>query len=405
MFASFKFSHRASQRKWVYFLLSLLLWLPGAAGAISLLDGNLQVHGFVSQGMVNTTGNNFLGDSEDSISYDFREIALNASYLVRPELQFSAQVMSHRAGESDNGDPDIDYAFVDWTAFTGNWGRAGIRLGRVKNVFGLYNTTRDVPFTRPGIMLPQSIYFERTRKLSLSSDGVNLYADKSTNVGTFSVQAVLGTPGLDKSSEAAIIPNTKGRFETDFTQLYQLKYESPTGQYVFALTHVNLGVSYKRAANDALQSGSFHFDPTMLSAQYNAENWSLTSEYARRSVRLRGFGSIPNVGQVGESYYVQGTYRVMPDWELMLRYDVAYSNRDDRNGRGFAKTTGRPGFTQYTKDWTLGLRYDVTPEFMLRAEYHAIEGTSILPPLDNTAGVGALEKRWDMLMLLGSYRF
>ncbi|PKO46233.1 MAG: hypothetical protein CVU29_06785 [Betaproteobacteria bacterium HGW-Betaproteobacteria-22] len=382
-----------------------MLWLPGEVKAVSLLDGRLQVHGFVSQGMVNTTGNNFLGDSDDSISYDFREIAVNASYLARPELLFSAQVMSHRAGESDNGDPDIDYAFVDWTAFTGNWGRVGVRLGRVKNAFGLYNATRDVPFTRAGVILPQSIYFERTRKLSLSSDGVSFYADKSTNVGTFSAEATLGKPGLDKSSEAAIIPNTKGHFETDFTQLYQLKYESPTGQYVFALTHVNLGVSYRRAVNDTLQSGGFHFDPTLLSAQYNAENWSLTSEYARRPISLRGFGAIPNVGQVGESYYVQGTYRVMPDWEIMLRYDAAYSNRDDRHGTSFAKKTGRPGFTQYSKDWTLGLRYDVTPAFMLRAEYHAIEGTSILPPLDNTAGVSALEKRWDMFMLLGSYRF
>jgi hypothetical protein len=47
-----------------------------------------------------------------------------------------------------------------------------MRVGRIKTAYGLYNTTRDVPFTRPSIVLPQSIYFERTRNLTVSADGV-----------------------------------------------------------------------------------------------------------------------------------------------------------------------------------------------------------------------------------------
>lgn len=377
-----------------------------SALAVDMLDGRLQVHGFIGQGLVNTSGNNFLGDTNDSVSDDFREIGLNASYRAIPQLLFSAQLMSHRAGESDNGDPDIDYAFVDWTAVSGGWGRAGVRLGRVKNPFGLYNKTRDVPFTRPSIILPQSIYFERTRKISLSADGVNLYAEKFGEFGVLSAEVVLGRPPMDRASDEAIVPNARGDFETDDTQLYQLKYESPTGQYVLALTHVNLGVKYRPAAGDFLKAGYFHFDPTILSAQYNAENWSATAEYARRSYGLRNFG-IPalSVSQVGESYYLQGTYRLLPKLEGLLRYDVTYSNKDDRNGRDYAARTGGHAFTQYTKDWTVGLRYDVTPEFMIRAEYHNIEGTAILPSLDNPLGASSHQKNWDMWMLLGSFRF
>lgn len=402
MCASFKLSHKVS----INFILCFLAFSPITVWGIELLEGKLQMHGFLSQGMINTSGNHFLGESNDRVSYDFREMAVNASYRPSPQLMFSGQIMSHRAGESDHGDPVIDYAFMDWTALSGEWGRAGARFGRVKNPYGLYNTTRDVPFTRPGILLPQSIYFERTRKISLSSDGIDIYADKFGAFGTFSLQAVLGRPLIDDASEAAIIPNAKGDFKTDTTQLYQLKYESPTSAYIVALTYLNLGINYHPGASDPLRAGGFQFDPVILSAQYNAEKWSLTGEYADRSFSLRNFG-IPalSVSQTGESYYLQGTYRLLPQWEMLLRYDAAFSNREDRSGSVYEKVTRRPGFTQYTKDWTLGLRYDITPAFMLRAEYHNIEGTSILPVLDNLPGATSLEKRWNMWMLLGSYRF
>lgn len=401
MCASYKFVHKTC----ACFTVCLMLFMHNSVWALDALDGRLQLHGFIAQGMVNTSGNNFLGKSKDDISYDFREIGVNASYRAMPQLLFSAQLMSHRAGESDDGEPDLDYAFVDWTAFSGNWGRIGTRVGRIKNAYGLYNTTRDVPFARPGILLPQSIYFERTRKLSLASDGINFYADHLSELGTFSAEVSLGYPVIDNASETAILGKVRGDFHTDLTQLYQLKYESPSAEYVFAATVVNMGVSYDPSTVDVLKAGSFLFDPVVLSAQYNAEKWSLTGEYAFRSSRLRGFGAFPDVAQDGESYYLQGTYRVTPKLEMLMRYDVAYSNRDDRNGSEYASRTGRPDFTQYSKDWTLGLRYDVTSEFMVRAEYHNIEGTSILPTLDNPAGPASYEKRWDMWMLLGSYRF
>jgi len=378
------------------------------AWALDLNDGAIQIHGFLSQGMVNTSGNNFLGKTNNSISYDFREIAVNASYRARPQLLFAGQIISHTAGESDNGDPGIDYAFMDWTALSGEWGRAGVRLGRVKNAYGLYNSTRDVSFTRPSILLPQSIYFERTRKLSVSSDGVNLYADYINDWGTLSAEVVLGYPLNDKASDVALLGNNvRGGFKSAFTQLYQVKYESPTGRYVFATTVVNLKNDYKPAAGIDLNAGSFYFDPVILSAQYNAENWTLTSEYAFRPSSMKGFGPfLPNISKDAESYYLQGTYKVLPKLEMLVRYDAEFNDRDDRNGNAYAAAKkGNLNFTQYTKDWTLGLRYDVTPAFMLRAEYHNIEGTAILPTLDNPLGLSSYDKNWDMWLLLASYRF
>ncbi|MEZ5600435.1 MAG: hypothetical protein R3F36_05280 [Candidatus Competibacteraceae bacterium] len=34
----------------------------------------------------------------------------------------------------------------------------------------------------------------------------------------------------------------------------------------------------------------------------------------------------------GESYYLQALYRFDQNWQAVVRYDVLYNNRDDKNG-------------------------------------------------------------------------
>lgn len=403
MCVSFRFASRLALLR----VMALLLLGSGMqAHALDYLDGKLQVHGFLSQGIVFTSDNNFLGESEDG-SLDFREVGLNLSWRPNADWQVAGQLLSHRAGESDNGSVQVDYALVDWTALSGEWGRGGVRVGRVKTPYGLYNKTRDVAFTRPSIILPQSIYFERTRKVSIAADGAELYLEKYGEAGNLYVNLVAGWPdSSDKASEVAILGRDQaGKFRSDFTQLLQFMYEGSGGRYRLGITSVWHAADYRPGSGDPLHSGRFEFEPLILSGQYNAEDWSLTAEYALRPVRLSGFGVFPTVEMTGESYYLQGTYRVTPKLEALLRYDVSYSNRDDRNGREFADSgPGRQAFTRYSKDWTLGLRYDVTPAFMVRAEYHRVDGTAWLTGLDNL-DPSALERRWDMFMLLGSFRF
>lgn len=385
----------------------LALCLGGAhAHAVDLLDGKLQLHGFLTQGAVSTTDNNFFGESDHGGSLDFREVGVNLSFRPHPDFQLSGQLLSHRAGESDHGQVRVDYALVDWTALSGEWGNGGIRLGRVKNPFGFYNKTRDVAFTRPSIILPQSIYFDRTRNVSMASDGLELYLERYGEAGNLYLNLVAGWPDADdKASEVAFLGRDRaGKPKGEFTQLYQAIYEGDGGRYRLGFTAVKGNVSYRPGVGDPLQAGHLDFDPLIASAQYNAENWSLTAEYALRYTRLSGFGVFPDNEFTGESYYLQGTYRIGPKWEALLRYDVLYSDRDDRDGKKLSAATGQPAFFSFAKDWTVGLRYDVTPAFMVRAEYHRVNGTAWLPGLDNP-DPSSLEQHWGMFMLLGSFRF
>ena len=388
-------------------LLGAFSLLATPARAIDLLDGDLQVHGFFSLTLVNTSDNNFFGQSDDRISNNFSEVGLNSSWRLTPDVQVSAQLLSHRAGGTDDGGVRLDYGLLDWTAMSSEQGRGGVRLGRVKTAYGLYNKTRDVPFTRPSIILPQSIYFDRTRNLTVSADGAEIYLERYDEAGSLSASFALGQPQTD--TEAATVAlvglNPPGHLDAKLAPDFQAIYEGAGGRYRLGFTALHLDLRYKPGYADRLGSGRFKLTPLIFSAQYNAENWSLTSEYASRRISVKDFGPyFYNGDAVGESYYLQGTYRLAPKWEAILRYDVYYADKNDRDGSDFAAATGLPGFTRYAKDWTVGVRFDVTPQFMLRAEAHRVDGTGFLAVQDNP-DPRDLRRYWDNFMLLGSFRF
>ena len=374
------------------------------------LPQNLQIHGFASQGWLKSSDNNnvFGESSSGSGSFDFRELGLNASMRPLPKLQFSAQMLSRTAGEGSPGNVRLDYGFIDYTFFSSETNQVGMRLGRMKNPLGLYNDTRDVPFTRPSILLPQSIYFDRTRKLAIAADGAHLYGEYRSDMGDISFQLGTVRPLVrGAETEAAVFFHQfPGHLAPEMSYVGRVNYELDGGRIRLAVSATRLNMSYSPGAGDFLNAGSIHFTPLVFSAQYNAESWSLTSEYALRPIEYKNFGVAPlDLNFTGESYYLQGVYRFTPEWEAIVRYDVLYTNSDDRRGRKWAaERPGRNAHNRFAKDITVGLRWNITPEFMLRAEYHRVNGTGWLSTLDNSNPAG-LSQHWDLFSILGSYRF
>ncbi len=392
--------------------LAALFALPALAWSFAApcagLPDTLQIHGFASQGFTLTSDNNFFGDSDDNASFDYRELGINASLRPLPNLQLSAQLLSRTAGESDNGDIRLDYGFADYGFISSETSRLGLRLGRLKNPLGLYNDTRDVAFTKPSILLPQSIYFDRTRDLALSADGIQLYGERLTDSGDVSFQFGVVEPRVDDDETELVFlgRNLPGDLEDDTSFIGRVLYERDGGRLRLGLSAAEVNIDYDPAAlfpNDLLP-GSIRFRPWIFSAQYNAERWSLTGEYALRQVRYQDLGGIPDRDFTGESYYVQGTYRFNPKWEGIARYDVLFSNKDDRDGSEFSVLTGRPGHNLFAKDFTVGLGWTITPSLMLRAEYHRVDGTAWLPIPDNL-DLADTERRWDLFIMQASFQF
>ncbi|MDO9469935.1 MAG: porin [Nitrosomonas sp.] len=378
------------------------------------LPADLQIHGFASQAYITTSDNDVFGNSDKGGSFGFTEAGLNASVRPLPRLLLSAQVLSRRAGEGNTGMPRLDFGFLDYRIYSHEVNQFGIRVGRLKNPFGFYNETRDVAFTRPSIMLPQSIYFDRTRNLGLSSDSVQLYSDAAIfNLGTFSTQFGVTLPIVsDKDTESSLLAGLqKGQLNREVSYIGRGIFESNDKRLRLGVSGIWLNTAYdpNSKLNDQIGPGGLQFSPIFFSAQYNAERWTLTSEYALRHFKYdQNFGARSPVNGLdfyGESYYFQGEYRFTPKWEGILRYDVLYTDRADRDGSDFVKRTNGLGVahSRFAKDITVGLRWNVTPQFMLRAEYHHVNGTGWLSTLDNVRG--STHQHWDLFAIQGSYRF
>ncbi len=394
-------------------------FLSATAARLSALKlpDTVQVHGFATQGYMNSTGNNnvFGNSNQDSGSFGFREVGLNASVQLRSNLLISAQALHRHAGQGSQ-DIRLDYGLLDYKAYSGENTQFGIRLGRIKNPLGFYNDTRDVAHTRPSIMLPQSIYLDRTRNLAMASDGGHVYGETRTSKGDFFYQFGVVMPIVSgPQTEAAVLGSASslpGNLTSQVSYIGRGMYEYDGGRVRLAVsgTQLNIGYDPARAFPGDLRAGSVLFTPVIFSAQYNAERWSLTSEYAIRHLEYSNFGvSALNLNFTGESYYFQGIYRFTPKWEGVIRYDAMYTDRNDRSGKDYAAThLTTPAYNRYAKDLTTGIRWNITPSFMLAAEHHYVNGTAWLAPLDNpnlSAGGSAHAQHWHLFAVQGSFRF
>ena len=152
-----------------------------------------------------------------------------------------------------------------------------------------------------------------------------------------------------------------------------------------------------------LLPGNIRLNPWIFSAQYNAENWSLTTEYAIRRLRVSDFG-FPDSDTTGDSFYVQGIYQLTSFMQGMVRYDQLIWDRADKNGEKYAAATGRPNYSRFAKDWTFGLRFTIIPKMLISAEYHHVNGTGWLSGLENP-DPNKTKQHWDLYMMMISYDF
>ncbi|MGR8979934.1 MAG: hypothetical protein ACU84H_07595 [Gammaproteobacteria bacterium] len=366
------------------------------------LPDSIQIHGFLSQGFLHTSDNNFFGESDDSISTDFRELGLNGSWKIMSDLQVAMQVVYRNAGDTDDSDFRIDYGVANYNLFSSESSLLSLRGGRVPTPLGLYNDTRDVAATRPSILLPQSIYFDRNRNLALSADGGYIYGEHRTDYGDFSLNLGTVIPRTDDPDfNQNILRKLPGQMEGDVSWVGRMGYDWRNGLVKLAITFADFNSHNEGSDVSTTTSRTFKFNPLILSAQYSAENWSLTSEWALRRTKIGTYNS-PVVDFTGQSFYFQGTYRIIDSLEALVRYDELIWDLDDKHGDRFEEMTGLPNYSRFAQDWTFGLRYEILPSLLLSGEYHRVNGTGWLSNLENPNGT---TQHWDLFAMMISYNF
>jgi len=434
-------------------LLALLTALSNTVCAIELTD-NSELHGFVSQGLVYSPDNAYAGSDLNGVSLDFREIGLNGAWDISEQFRITGQVLSRKTGESDNGDLRVDFLLMDYLAHSTANSNFGVRLGRVKNAMGLYNSTRDIPIARPGLSVPSSIYFDSLRDSILSTDGLNLYGSYFAEFGTLNWEASAGTTSLkstvlenylfgttlkqgefDKallsSFKVDFLPNKvpglllgasflKARFDLQNTQTAQQAGEAAgavaAGQVAAMGKDPSDPINAELLANLTLQEiGQNYTDYltkteldaliAVLYAQYAYKDWIFSAEYMNifSDVTSGVAGMVTKNSTTSEGFYLQSEWFFRDNMSALLRYEELYIDSDDKDG---SEKPLRPmnEYFAYGKGLTFGLSWDFQENWRLVGQVGLNQGTVWLPYYDGIENT-QLKRDWNTYMLQLSYQF
>jgi hypothetical protein len=354
-------------------------------------DKAVEVHGFVSPGFIVTTGNNYLAKSKRG-SFEFTEVGLNFTVPITDKLRSGVQLFARDLGTTGNYSPKadwfyLDYRFDDWF---------GIRAGRVKIPFGLYNDTVDIDAARVPILLPQSIYSITSRDFLLAQTGGEVYGRVRTkSLGALEYRIYGGTIFLETQSAVAIQVN---EIDIPYVVGQRLMWETPleglrVGGSLQALK-LDLAVTLPKIGPLA---ASIPATLWVGSAEYALHDWLFAAEYSRWITRLDSSDHtvIPAARAISERGYVMTSYRLTNWLHPGAYYSVLYPNVDDRSGKEAMQ-----------HDIAGTFRFDINRNWLVKVEGHFMSGTAGLSAqLNDNKPPSLLERNWAAFLLKTTAHF
>ncbi len=181
----------------------------------------------------------------------------------------------------------------------------------------------------------------------------------------------------------------------------RLMDEWGAGAWRAALTYTTTGIEADPAPTNPV-SGTIDATVWIGSLAYNAERYSITSEYVLTSTTTRTNLTGRSFGR-SDGGYVQGDYRFNERWTGMLRYDLYWPDRNDRSGDDYAAATGGDRHRRYARDLTAGVKWLPDRHWGVWGEYHVIRGSATVPRLEN--GGRMIEADGNLFLLMVGYHF
>lgn len=409
--------------KWLRKLTILVLCLlfPSVAFAIDLGE-SAQIHGFLSQGYLHSTDNNFLTNNSKSGDFEFTEGGLNANWVPLDSLRLGGQVYYRKLGDYSEDEIVLDWALVEYQP--ADW--FGVRLGKVKMPMGLFNENRDTDFVLPMVFLPQSIYDESRRDSTLSYIGGGIYGNVSTGPwgdvdyhfftgendypdNSILAQATVNSlNSLIKKNNAnqgkpnynPLIPSSLNSHKRESEELYggALVYNT-------ALDGLRLGFSLLTAKSAVYVNGdstpltvSKVKSKFVLSLEYAWSDWMFVSEYGETDRKTTNAGVVTMNGPA-QSWYVMLNYAPFERWTFSALYDEFYRLKDDKDGSSRLQS---PDYYGWRKDIGIAARYDLAENWTLKAEYHNVDGAAMQMNVLNPDGV---DRYWNYFVGKISFSF
>lgn len=168
--------------------------------------------------------------------------------------------------------------------------------------------------------------------------------------------------------------------------------------------------------------GTFDMTQAVGSVEFLRGNWTLAWEYMLVNSEVSSDGSAlgPQMGPLftradenaSDAWYASAAYRVSSWLEVGTYYGESVGDTRDRDGSekeaatvGFGKLFV-PAHTAYQKDWALAASFNLTRNWLLKGEFHLLEGTGYLHNRGGVNGdVATWESGWNYFILKTSYNF
>ncbi len=386
----------------------------------SLIDSlsRVEIHGFVSQGFLWSSANDYLFSTTSKGDFRFNEIGINFSASLTRKLHVGLQLFSRSLGYVGGNQIQLDWAYADYRYE--DW--LGLRMGKIKIPQGIYNEIRDIDQLRSCIILPQSVYPESGRTYASGLLGLGLYGEAPIKeFGSLSYEVQGGTVTAHSSetglislmqsqvAEATVSGRTPGTtlgddvdFNMDYVLLGSLFWNNP-----FDVDGLRFGGTFQYNSDmffDGMASAGgselayrMHMTNAILwiaSLEYVYDNATLAFEFREMQTDMTaGMPDIPlNLGMLDAHLHQQGfyallSYAVTESLEMGTYYSMYWPDAHSRKSTAlFGNPDAQPDHRAWQQDIALSARYDIFDFWCVKVEGHYINGTADLIMADNIDG-------------------
>jgi hypothetical protein len=328
---------------------------------------DIEIHGFLTQGVLFSSNNNYLTMDSSDGSARWTDGAVSVSHSFTDKLRAGIQLHMYQLGELGGPHLQIDWASGDYR-FNDH---LGVRAGKVKTVLGLFNDSQDVDAIFLWTLLPQCSYPIDNKSFFLAHVGGDVYGDLAlgSRGGKVQYHAYVGRVSLDLN----------GGFIKQAAQYGVVFHDAPGGKtyggdlrWDTPVKGLEIGSSADVEALDGTApTGALHLSPFLITAQYaqfKRGKLYLAGEYDRtpgNAVLTIGPFMVP-VPQDLRSWYAMGSYRLLKKFQVGSYYSHFVNKALD---------TSLPA--NYSKDRVISGRYDFNAYFYAKIEGHFLQGTGL----------------------------
>ncbi|MBT8343057.1 MAG: hypothetical protein HKP58_01595 [Desulfatitalea sp.] len=374
-------------RKMIGILMVLAALVIFTAPAHATSMGDVDIHGFISQGFIASNEYNYLSHKSTDGSFEFNEVGVNFSKKIADRLRVGIQLFSRDLGDTNNNKVTLDWAYGDYRQY--NW--LGIRAGRMKTPLGLYNEIRDIDTLRTNIIMPQGIYPDLIRETTIALNGFGLYGNIDLrSVGSLDYLMITGGQSTDNEGGLEKFYNSFLKAQGQPTTILNGTVDARTSycgglRWDTPLDGLRIGYSFMDSAGsipikETISNFETELDSKFLlqvfSVEYTWNNLILAGEYYSRKNDTTSVAGDSTTTEI--SYYVSGSYRFNDLFTLGAYYSIYYHDEDDKDGDNLIV-----GHMGREKDLAATLRFDLNPFWVFKVEGHYVDGTAWVASGDN----------------------